>query len=104
MEKRLFDVIPEHGITQYWHYDDQSDKATIESVQSHTHITEANKSVFNETSAHARYQDGMQKVARIPLVILQGLMQRGILQDKKRFKEWLNDPQNRHFRTRPGKV
>jgi hypothetical protein len=24
--------------------------------------------------------------------------------DEKRFKAWMNDPENRHFRTRPGKV
>lgn len=104
MEKRLFDVIPEHGFVQWWYYDEDTDTATIETVQSHEAIVEANKGIFNATDEHAPYRDGMHRVARIPLVTLQDLMQKGITKDPKAFKKWLNDPDNRFFRTRPGRV
>jgi hypothetical protein len=38
------------------------------------------------------------------MYIYYDLQRRGILQDEKRLKAWLNDPENRVFRTRPGKV
>ena len=103
METRIFDVNPQFGITQFWHYDPDTDKVVIEAKQSHAAIVEANKSEFNATDERARWGEG-QHVARILLVILQDLQLKGILADQKKFKAWLNDPENRHFRTRPGKV
>jgi hypothetical protein len=38
-------------------------------------------------------------VARIPLVVAQQLQKLGIMQDPKRFNDWLNDPDNSVFRT-----
>ncbi|MEX3555344.1 MAG: hypothetical protein VB131_01515 [Burkholderia gladioli] len=104
MESRVFDTIPEFGIVQYWHYDPASDTATIESVQDHAAIVETNRRAFNATDERARYHDGMHHVARIPLVVLQDLMAKGITKDPKAMKKWLNDPENRYFRVRPGRV
>jgi hypothetical protein len=104
METRLFNVMPEFGIVEKWHYDEQNDVAHIESIQNPTAIIEGNKAVFNATDEHARYGDGVHHVARIPLVVLQDLKKRGIADDPKRLKAWLNDPENRFFRVRPGRV
>jgi len=46
----------------------------------------------------------MAKVASIPMNIYFDLKQRGILNDQKKMKQWLNDPDNKYFRTRPGLV
>jgi hypothetical protein len=46
----------------------------------------------------------MHKVGSIPMSIYHELQKQGILQDEKRLKKWLNDPDNRVFRTRPGRV
>jgi hypothetical protein len=52
----------------------------------------------------------MYKVASIPLIVVQQLAQKGIMSnagriiDKDRFKKWLNDPNNRHFRVYQGNV
>jgi hypothetical protein len=32
------------------------------------------------------------------------LKKKGILDDQVALKRWLNDPENRYFRTRPGQV
>jgi len=52
----------------------------------------------------------MYKVASIPLIIVQQLAQKGIMSnagqilDRPRFKKWINDPDNRHFRIYQGNI
>ena len=43
-------------------------------------------------------------VAQIPMPLYQQLRQQGIVQDPKRFKAWLNNPDNAIFRTKHGRV
>ena len=53
---------------------------------------------------------GMTKVASIPLVVVQQLSKQGIMtnagaiKDKVRFRKWLNDPDNRFFKTYNGTI
>lgn len=105
---KLFDVNPLFGIVRLWHYDDETDKATIETRQgmtdTYTNLVDQNNALRAQTSAKTPYRDGLHHVARIPLVILEDLQRKGITKDKKRMKAWLNDPDNRFFRTREGKV
>jgi hypothetical protein len=103
MITKHFESVPEFGIHRIWHYDESTDTATIESRQDHSNILEANKTDFNAVDERARYGE-MTKVASIPLVILQDLKTKGILDDQTAFKKWLDDPENRYFRTRPGKL
>lgn len=112
MDKRLFDRNPLFGITRYSYYDPDKDLLHIETVQDVEPVIELNKAQFNNTDERASWTDGMQKVATIPLHILEDLMAKGILvpgkqgdgNGNKRFKAWLNDRDNRFFRTRPGRV
>lgn len=112
MEKRLFSHDPTFGITRYAYLDDEKDMLHIETVQDIRTIIEINKKEYNETEKSTRYGDGMHRVANIPLNILESLMQQGILvpgkkgdgDGNKRFKKWLNDPDNRFFKTRNGRV
>lgn len=53
---------------------------------------------------HGSYGKDMVKAATIPNIIVEQLMKEGIWQDKKRFKDWLNQYDNRCFRTSAGKV
>ena len=47
-----------------------------------------------------RTMDGLgRKVASIPLVVWNDLQKKGITRDKAAFKRWLNDPDNKFFRT-----
>jgi hypothetical protein len=52
----------------------------------------------------------MTKVASIPLIVVQQLAKKGIMnqaggiKDKVRFRKWLNDPDNRFFKTYNGTI
>lgn len=104
IETRFFHAIPEFGIVEKWHYDDATDTATIETVQDVEGVLELNRAEYNATDERARYKDGAHRVACIPMVVLQDLRKRGIADDPARMRAWLNDPENRYFRTRPGVV
>lgn len=43
-------------------------------------------------------------VAEIPMVIYQKALREGWAEDKKKFKQWLNDPDNKMFRTWKGRI
>ena len=46
---------------------------------------------------------GVTHVARIPLVVWQRLMQTGVAKDEKALSKWLNERDNRVFRTDDGR-
>lgn len=80
----------------------------IRTTQDVTDIVEQNLAQYNATSVHAKWGD-MSKVASLPFTIVDTLNRKGIMRgfaviDEKEFKKFLNDPENRFFRTRPGKV
>ena len=52
---------------------------------------------------HAKYGE-WSKIASIPLSIYYELKKKGITDDPKRLKKWLNDPDNKYFRTRGGRA
>lgn len=101
MADKVFDVDPLSGITSYWHYDEATDTALIEKRQDVSDILDANKAEFNED--HGRYGE-WTKVASIPLSVYYDLKAKGIVDDPVAMKRWLNDADNRFFRTRPGTV
>lgn len=101
MADKVFDVDPLSGITSYWHYDDATDTALIEKRQDVSDILDANKAEFN--ADHGRYGE-WTKVASIPLSVYYDLKAKGIVDDPVAMKRWLNDADNRFFRTRPGTV
>ena len=103
MDKKIFDVNPELGITRTWHYNDETDEATIQTQQDVTAIIEENKNEFNQVDERQRWGE-FSRVASIPLSVFYQLKNEGKLEDQAYMKRWLNDPENRHFRTRPGEV
>lgn len=83
----------------------------IQTVQDVTGIVEANKREFNMYDERARWSDNPygNKIASVPNTIIDDLNKAGIMRgfhvlDQKRLKEWLNNPDNRVFRTRPGVI
>ncbi len=60
-----------------------------------------NKADFND--APSRWGEG-QRVASIPMTVYWELKRRGVVDDQGALRRWLNDPDNRFFRTRPGAV
>ena len=57
-----------------------------------------------EHNAGAGRWNDLNKVASIPAVVYEDLVRRGITRDQKAFRRWLDDPDNRAFRTRPGRL
>lgn len=106
--KRLFDHDPLTGITEWFHMEDGDDSFTIQTTQDAAPLIEANREHFNQfDSARTPFGDKIgasSKVASIPLNVYMDLKTKGILRDPAAFKRWLNDPDNRAFRTRPGTV
>lgn len=100
--ERLFDIDPLTGAVETFHMDDDADHFTINRAEDITAIVEHNKWLDNATPGN--WRGDMHRVASIPAVIVQELQQSGILRDPERLREWLNDPDNRVFRTRAGRV
>jgi len=83
----------------------------IETRQDISGILEQNKKEYNSFDEKARWSDELfgNKVASIPLTVIDDLNAKGIMRgfavlDEKRFKAWLNERDNRVFRTRTGVV
>lgn len=100
--RRLFSVDPVTGIRKWFHWDDTTDEFLIETETPNLdEIVEANKRELNDN--HGKWGDG-KLVARLPIALWARLKKEGIIDDQKAFKRWLNDPDNRFFRIRPGKI
>ena len=83
----------------------------IETRQDSSDILEQNKKEYNSFDEKARWSDDMfgNKIASIPLTVIDDLNAKGIMRgfavlDEKRFRAWLNERDNRVFRTRTGVV
>ena len=98
---------PEAGTVDYFHVLEDGKEWAVETRQDVTGIVEVNKMFQNANTG--RWGDG-QRVARIPLVVLEDLQRKGVIdslwniKDDAGFRRWLNDPSNRAFRTKLGRV
>lgn len=99
MQKRIFDTDPAAGITRYWHVKNNGEYV-IETVQN-MDVDESNRRQRVETDKRTKWND-INRVASIPLSVYYDLKRRGIADDPKALKKWLNDRDNRVFRTREG--
>jgi hypothetical protein len=107
MITKLFDTDPMTAKVELFHYDETNDSFTIETQQDVTDLVEDNKYEFNlHDGMNSRWKGDLHRVAQIPLSVYYDLKRRGMLpeQDAKAFSRWMNDPDNRVFRTRPGRV
>lgn len=108
-DARLFDHDETTGITEYFHYDPDTDGFTIQTQQDVTSFIETNKALWNATEKHTRYGE-LTRIASTPNVVLMELSKQGIVSptgtilDDTRYRAWLNDRDNLLFRTRPGRV
>jgi hypothetical protein len=105
--KKLLSHDPLTGISKVFHYDPSVDEKNfiIETVQETTPIVEANKAEFQNSAALGKSgKENMVKVASIPLTLYFELKRKGVANDPAAMKRWLNDPDNRFFRTREGVV
>lgn len=88
-----------------FHYDEAEDRGIIETIQDVEPIMDLNKQQSN--SADSNWNQTMNHVARIPKsVIEQYRIEKGIdlMNDEAELKKFLNDPDQRVWRTRGGNV
>ena len=106
MSRRFFERNDFLGTTKYWHYDADTDTATIETVQDAEQLLDQNVAEYNEYGSFDRWNvDGLgRKVASIPMTMYADLLATGKLHDQAYLKRMLNDSEFRKFRTVPGKV
>jgi len=85
------------------------DEITIEQEQNVDALIEQNKKEYN--NAETKWSDQLfgNKVASIPFTAIDKLNKEGIMKgfqvlDQKRFFAFLNDPENRFFRTKGGRL
>jgi hypothetical protein len=99
----LFGVDPLTGTTQYVDYDEATDTFRFVQEADPIALLERNQRLYNEASTR-RYGDGLEAVASLHPLLEMTLRQQGIWDDPKARARWLNDPDNRKWRVRPGWV
>jgi hypothetical protein len=104
MRSQLLEYDPVMKVKRIFHYDEVEDAFTIETQQDVEHVAEHAKGLKNLVDERAPWKGDMHQVASIPLTIWADLMAKGIAQDDKALRRWLNDRDNNVFRTRPGVV
>ncbi len=96
------------AVKQQAHWDNIDEKLIVESTQDTAPILENNKFERNEFdtkfNSDQKYNRGFTKVASIPNIVIDQLMRDGTWFDKQAMKKWLNDPDNKAFRTGGGWV
>ena len=93
----------DNGVKQRAHWDNIDEKLIVESTQDIAPILKQNKVERNEfdiqRNSELKYKESWTKVATIPNIVIDRLMKDGIWGDKKAMKKWLNDPDQKAFRT-----
>ncbi len=77
----------------------------IKTVQDTTHVTDANKRASSDFDPYVarKARGGFVRVASLPAVVVMQLRAAGIWRDQKALNKWLDQPENRHFRTDGGR-
>ena len=92
-----------------YHYDDSEDKLIIETLQDVEPILNANKRQYDVDNRRFK-SETLNHVARIPLVVIEkwcrekGMSYETFMADTEMLKRFLNDPDNKFLRTKPGKI
>ena len=103
--RRVLDYDPATGITQWFHYDDATGDIGLETQQDVALVIEGTKEAFNQADERKPWKGDVHKVASIPMVIYHELAKiSNNFKDQSVIRKWLNDKDNRVFRTRPGRL
>jgi hypothetical protein len=102
-DRRLLSFDPLTRTSTYFIPDDNGDDFTIETVQDFKPLIDRNKADMNMVSNSDRWGDG-KLVARIPMEIYTDWKVKGYMDDQKKLKQLLDDPDNAFMRTWPGRL
>lgn len=100
---KLFDYDPITKRKQLFHWDETEQAAYLETLTDVTDIVETNKGLSNLFDERSRWKGDLHQVASIPMDIYMKLPPE-IRNDEKAFRRWLNNADQKVWRTRPGEV
>ncbi len=95
--KKILDHNPDSGVSHVWHWDEETEETTITSEQNVDQLIAVNKMLYNEQGK--KFGKDGTVVASVPMSIFHEWQRDGKLHDQKWLFRWLNDPDNRVFRT-----
>jgi hypothetical protein len=98
---RILSSDPIRGKKTTMHF--QGDDYIVESQEDVTDLVERNKARLALQDERTPWGE-LAQVAEIPPTVYWDLMRKGIAQDEVAFRRWLDDPENRFFRTRHGRL
>lgn len=90
-------------MTRQFFIDNDDGTFTIATEEDQSLVLANNQELRKQSDVHQRWGDG-QLVASIPMNLYWDLYRRGIIQDEKAMKRWLNSSENVVFRKRLGRV
>ena len=103
-QSRILSVDNVTQTVEHW-VEDADGQVSITSEQDVTDLVAHNTAAFNDTDERARWKGDIHLVARIPLSVLYMKGNEGVRHgDQRALRRFLNDPDNRAFRVRPGRV
>lgn len=104
--KRLLSADPEAGFREWYWSDPDTGEVALETEWLVEPIHEAAKGLYNAVDERARWGEWTH-VGVIPRMVQEyewRVNRRKMLVDTEYVRHWLNDPANRGFRTRPGRI
>lgn len=104
--KRLLSSNPEAGYRE-WYWSDADGNVALETEWLVEPIAEAAKARFNQFDERSNWKGDVHHVGFIPYWVIEyewRVNRRRMLTDKEYVRHWANLPENRAFRTRPGRI
>lgn len=102
---RVFSHDPLTGKTVYFHMDEDDESFTLETHEPMDPVVEAAKRSSASVDERARWNT-MEHVGWMPGTVHAKIMRENPEREdyQRAMKKWINDPDNRGFRSRPGRV
>lgn len=99
---------PVLGFETRYFYNEADGKIHVQRLQDVETNFDTNKAEYNSHGDHARFAQGHNhKMASIPMAVYEKWLKEGfdvLGDDDQELRRRLNDPANRHLRTKPGKL
>lgn len=104
LKTRVLEYDPELRRTTLFHFDPFGTEFRVTAEYDVDPLLDDNRRAYRETDERAGWKGEWHLVARVPLVLYHEWMQEGRHRDQRWLRKWANDPDNRFFRVRPGRV
>lgn len=104
---RIIGYDPATKIVERHHFDPDTGNQVLETTGDVTDIVAETKARYAMVDERERWRDGFNHVASVPLQVIDKVRREtgvNLLVDKTAMKEFLNNSDNRAFRTRPGRI